>query len=230
MKHVIFPALFLLIGCSTTPPIPSSPNIPTPPSKVESSMPKLIKSMESVELLKNENTKLESNLKSQLLILQEQREFIDHVITDAKIIREKLLANEPVSELELQAVLKNLDNIQEKNRKLELDTNALISIVDTQSNIITQTKSELGGALLLITKKEEEATVLRNQVEHLGQVAKTNHSQLIGMQKELDKQKVKAASAGVYKNWIIGLVVVVILWIVIKNILMIYFPSTKFRI
>jgi hypothetical protein len=92
------------------------------------------------------------------------------------------------------------------------------------------TKEDASITYRKLLDKENEASELRSQNKFLANSLNIKNTEVESLKKSLEKEKIKSARATVYKNWVYGLVGGFLLWIVIKNILMIYFPMTKFRI
>lgn len=78
--------------------------------------------------------------------------------------------------------------------------------------------------------KESEAKELRAQAEFLAHNLDLKNKEVINISKQKEKLIKQKADAMVYKKMFWYAVAGFLIWIIIKNILMVYFPYTKFRI
>lgn len=231
MKKLLYilPIIFILGSCTNKVVTPSN-DVPTTPPKVESVIPSITTVDNRLDKLKESNVKLEEKLKSQNQTILEQKMALTNAISQTQKLREKILANEALLEIDAMNIIDQLEKAGERNLFLEKQNEELEKIRKDQDSILIETKIKLSDALVRISMKESEASTLRSQAEYLGTLVSKNNANIIELNKQLDKANKTAASAGVYKHWVIGIIVAVVLWTILKNVLMIYFPMTKFRI
>jgi hypothetical protein len=176
-----------------------------------------------------ENIKFDQKLKEQQKIVLDQKIAISDALTQAEKIHEKVLANEAIMELDAANLINELKKVETRNLFLETKNTELITVKDDQEKLLKNLKAASSDALQKLTSKENEVSELRTQNDYLGNHLNIKNTETETLKKLLEKEKIKAATSGVYRNWIIGLVSAFVLWTIIKNILMIYSPI-KFRI
>ena len=236
-KHTIFKKrlsiisliipLLLISGCvKDTPPV----DIPKAPIVKESVVPSLKKVSDGVERSLDSNTKIDSKLQEQRNTVLQQKITITETIVKLERIREKVLAEEAIKEIEIVDIIKDLKTIETRNLFLEKQNGELETIRKDQAAILKMTKEDASITYRKLIDKENEALELRTQNEFLSSNLASKNKEVESLKKDLSKEKVKSARANVYRNWIFGIVGGFVLWIIIKNVLMIYFPLAKFRI
>jgi hypothetical protein len=224
---VLFP-IFLLFGCSKdiTPPVV----IPIAPVKIESVVPQFNKISVGIDSTIKSNLKIENKIKDQHKELSIQQLAILEAIAQADKFKEILLVNKCISEIDSINFINNLRSIETRNLFIEKQNIELEELRKEQSEILKMTKEDASITYRKLLDKEQEANSLREQNDYLGKNLIVKSNEVVQLQKDLEKEKIKSAKATVYKNWVIGLVTIFILWLIIKNVLMVYFPMTKFRI
>jgi hypothetical protein len=220
--------IFLLFGCAKniTPPIA----IPVAPPKQESVVPYFDKIDSGIDSTIKSNIKIEDKIKEQHRELSSQQEAIIDAIAQAEKIKEVLTANTTVSEIESTDFINKLRKIEARNLFIEAQNLELEALRKEQAEILKMTKEDASITYRKLLNKEQETNTLREQNEFLSRNLVIKSNEVEQLKKALEKEKIKAAKSSVYRNWIIGIVSSFVLWIIIKNVLMIYFPMTKFRI
>lgn len=224
---VLIIPLLLISGCvKDTPPV----GIPKAPIVRESVVPSLKKVTDGVERSLESNTKIDSKLQEQRNTVLQQKITITETIVKVERLREKVLAEEAIKEIEVIDIINDLKTIESRNLFLEKQNGELEIIRKDQEAILKMTKEDASITYRKLIEKENEANELRSQNKFLASNLDVKNKEVESLKQKLEKEKVKSARAGVYRNWIIGLSVGFIVWLIIKNILMVYFPMTKFRI
>lgn len=215
-----------LAGCGhqTPPPIPKA--IPV----VESVVPRFVEVDRGIEKSLSENARLADKVKENQKIVQDQKLQIKEVLAKAEKIKLQSEASELISKIDAANLVDQLKKVAERNEFLEGNVNELLKLVTNQELTLKTTKTKSTETLEKLLAKESEANALRSMVEAQRINLEIQNDTIKDLTKDLDKKQVEAAKAGVYKNWVIGLVSAFIAWLVIKNILMIWFPQIKFRI
>lgn len=231
MKKLLYtlPIIFILGSCTNKVITPVN-DVPSPPPKVESVIPTVITVDHNLDKLKETNVQLEEKLKNQNKTILDQKMAIQNAITQAEKLKEKILANEALKEIDAINLIEQLHQAGERNLFLEKQNEDLEKIRKDQDLTLSDTKNKLNDALVRLAQKESEVMNLRNQNEYLSSLVTKSNENVKILNSQLDKAQKTAATASVYKHWVIGLVVVFVAWVVIKNILMVYFPLAKFRI
>jgi chromosome segregation ATPase len=116
-----------------------------------------------------------------------------------------------VSQTELDFIIDELKSIKQDNEFLNNENTILIDKLEKQA-------IEISTALTNATKKESESKELRNQLN-----AANNNN--IKLSSKLDKASKKAATASVYKNWVMGLAGLLFLYVVINAAMRYYTPK-----
>jgi hypothetical protein len=218
---------FLMFGCAKD--ITPSNIIPPAPKATASVLPSMNQVNTGIDNTIKENLKLEQKLKEQKEVVLEQKIEIVEAIAQAEKMKQKVIANEVISELETTNLIDQLKKVETRNLFLETKNTELSSVKDEQDKLLKELKTNSSETLQKLLAKEDEAYNLRTQNDYLGTLVTNKNSEVTALQKALEKEKVKAATAGVYRNWIIGIVSGFVLWTIVKNIIMIYSPI-KFRI
>lgn len=224
---VLFP-IFLIFGCARdiTPPVA----IPVAPMKKESVVPHFNKISNGIDETIKSNAKIRHKIKEQHKELSTQQLAILEAIAQADKFKEILLSNKCISDIESVNFINNLKSIETRNLFIEKQNAELEELRKEQFEILKMTKEDASITYRKLLDKEQEATSLREQNDYLGKNLVVKSNEVEQLRKDLEKEKIKSARATVYKNWVIGLVTSFILWLIIKNVLMMYFPLTKFRI
>lgn len=231
MKKLLYilPVIFILGSCANKVVVPSN-DVPPPVAKTESVIPTVQEVDTKLDKLKETNVQLEEKLKNQNKTILDQKMAIQNAITQTEKLKEKILANEALKEIDALNIIEQLNQAGERNLFLETQNEELEKIRKEQDVVLLNTKTKLNDAMFKLVQKESEAITLRNQNEYLGTLVTKNNENIKSLNSQLDKAQKTAASAGVYKHWVIGIIVTLIAWIILKNVLMIYFPAVKFRV
>jgi len=222
----------LLVGlmgsCATksTPPA----IIPPAPQKVESALPIIRNTKRDVNDGITTNTDTGNKLSEQEQKIKEQTEGIDRALAISNLINGKVILKQPVVEKDTIGLLTEMGKVKSNNMFLELSNHDLIKLKDTQDTNLQKMSASLDAAEEKVINKDNEATQLRDQYTYLSQSLVTKNKEVEDLNKALTKEKETSATALVYKHWIWGIVGGFILYNIIKNILLIYFPMLKFRV
>jgi tetrahydromethanopterin S-methyltransferase subunit B len=237
-KHTIFKKrisilsilipIFLISGCAKDPTPPVA--IPVAPPVKESVVPHLKRVTKGIDDSLESNTKIDSKLKEQKDTVLQQQMTISETIAKTERLKDKIVADEIIKELEVVDIINDLKTMETRNLFLEKQNSELETIRTEQEAILKMTKEDASITYRKLLDKENEANELRSQNKFLANSLNVKNNEVETLKKSLEKEKIKSARATVYKNWVYGLVWGFILWIIIKNILMVYFPMTKFRI
>jgi len=227
-KILILLSTLVVIGCN--PRELPNPIIPPPPKQTESVIPTVKQAKVDVDETIINNVKIGDKLGENKQTVSDQKLSIIEALTQAEKIKEKALAKVAISELEVLDLISELKKVEARNLFLEKQNDELSKLSKDQEKILKIIKDTLDKTEKLAYNKEEEAYTLREQNVYLSKNLTDKSQESESLKKQLTKEKEVSASAKVYKNWVIGLVSAFIAWLVIKNILMIYFPLTKFRI
>lgn len=204
-----------LIGCATQT-VPTNSSIPKAPVVVENIAP-------SIDVASKTNKKLETKIQDQTKVIIEQKANIENAMKQAENIRKQLSEKIEVKEQDAVDLIANLKMVHTRNLFLETNNGELVKINTDLQNQLEDTKA-------LASKKDDEVLNLRQVDLQKDKIIKDQNIQLEKISKERDSAIVKASKSTVYRNWIWGLVGGFLLWTIIKNILMVYLPTTKFRI
>ena len=228
IKSVLILAAVVLLGCVHTPTPPVA--IPTPPAKVESVLPSITKISKEVQDGVNTNENVSGKLQEQTTTLKDQDSDIDQSLEIAKAIDLKIALKQLVLGEDADNLVKELQKVKTRNLFLENENSDLVKMKDEQDKNLKIMGDSLADAQEKVINKENEADQLRTQDDFLSKNLNTKNKEVQEMDKSLTKEKEIAATALVYKHAIWWAVGIFLLWTVVKNVLMIYFPATKFRI
>jgi len=228
MKKILILLSLVTLGCN--PKELPNPIIPPPPKQTESVIPTVKQARVEVDETIINNVKIGDKLGENKQTVSDQKISILEALAQAEKIKEKALAKVAISELEALNLINELKKVEARNLFLEKQNDELSKLSKDQEKILKIIKETLDKTEKLVYDKEKEAYKLREQNIYLSEnlTDKSEESEIL--KKQLQKEREVSASAKVYKHWVVGLVSSFIAWLVIKNILMIYFPLTKFRI
>lgn len=225
MKYVLILLVGMLMGCSQS----TDPITPPVVKQTESVLPTLKKVDSNIDNSVQTNIKLQEKIKDQQQTVTDQKIAIAEAINDAEKLKNKILANEVITELETINMIEKLKKVEARNLFLEIQNSELSKVREDLEKLLQTLKLDSNKSLQQLQAKENETSQLREQTQYLNNIVKSRSEEVQKLKNDLTKTKVKAATAGVYRNWIIGIVSGFVLWTIIKNIIMIYSPI-KFRI
>jgi chromosome segregation ATPase len=218
---------FIIIGCkTTTPPVA----IPVPPSMVPSVVPQLVKVKDGIDNSLTKNTKIEGKIKDQKVEISNQQASILDAIKRAESIKKDLEASKPITEVESTKFIELMHQIKTRNLFIEKQNEELETIRKEQEVVLKIAKEDAAKTHTKLVEKEYEASSLRDQNNFLGRNLLIKSNEAEALKKEVSKKEIALAKANVYKHWVWGLIGGFIAWTIIKNLLMFYFPTTRFRI
>jgi len=220
--------IFYISGCAPTN-IPRA-IIPEAPKQTESALPNVKKTKINVDETIIGSNKIGSKIDENKQTVFEQRISIIESLSQAQKIKEKTLANIAVTELDAINLINEIKKVEDRNLFLETQNLDLFNLRYDQAKILMVIKETLDKTEDQVIFKDEEVRQLREQHSYLSHNLDIKNNESENLKKLLSKEKEVSASAKVYRNiiWIIS--GVWLLWTVAKNILLIYFPTSKFRI
>ncbi len=228
-KFALLIGTFLMFSCGTDV-VPASKSIPTAPVKTESVKPSLEKVKDGIGKAVTENSKVSEKLNNQKSTISNQKDVIENALKEAKAIEEKLKLKQSITEAEVTSLKLKIEQIKSENSKLLESNGALSENVRYLMHVLDSTRKDAGITSGKLDATESELTILRDQNKTIGNDLAARNKDVEAMQKQVLKSEKAAAKANVYKHWIWGIVGVFVVWTIAKNILMIYFPATRFRI
>lgn len=217
----------LVIGCDQTTP---TPIIPPAPKKVESSLGNIKKVDTDISNVIKKNLELGEKIDESKKVIFEQKIAIIDALSQAEKIKDKIISNQIVTQLDADTLIIQLKNTQARNLFLETQTSDLFKLNLEQGQDLNSTKESLAIATKQIIDKENETDQLRSQNEYLSTNLKNTLKINEDLKTSIKVSDQKLASANVYKYWVVGIFATFIGWTIIKNILMVYFPAARFRI
>ena len=226
-KWIVLLGAFLMIGCgpTATPPVA----IPVAPEKTESVQPALKKVKEGINESVKSNEKFDDKIREQAQAVSSQNLEIGEALVQAEKIKEKVLAQQIITELEAINLINQLNKVQVRNLFLEKTVAELEKIRKDQLLTLKKAYENAQDAEMKLIMKEDEAVKLRNHSQFLATNLQSKNKEVVSLQKALTKEKIHAAKSTVYKNWIWILVGSFVAWTIIKNVISLYSP-VKFRI
>lgn len=223
----ILTASLIFIGCS-----PKKPPVDTPPltNRTDSALPDFTNVSNNVDnaLVLSEKIKRDAELIAKEIGLQDAK--IKELVADLELLKAKANNGVKVDGKDVMDIIQKLKVLEERNKSLVTQNTELSVKIEQQAQVLKKTKEDAQKTFKKLIEKEKEANELRKQAEFFRDSLKNKNEEAEDLKKLLEKEKVKSGKAGVYRNWILGLAGAFILWIIIKNVLMVYFPTTRFRI
>lgn len=208
MKKILIPLLGLfMISCS-----PKISVIPKAPIVSESALADLKNTQTGIDDSLDDNKKIKEKLKTQEKTIYSQKMEIEEALVQAEKIKEKVKKLEKVTNEDTYMLVEQLKKVHTRNLFLETETKDLVKTNENQLKILEDTKKDAQKTFEKLVKAESELGELRNQNAHLvGNLEKQNN--------EVLKLSEKLATASVYKNWIIGVAIFIIILIIAYIIL-----------
>lgn len=182
--------------------------LPPKPTIQKSAVPAITKVQDNTK-------KLKETVAQQKKIITTQKSEIEESIRLAEELREQMAANTPdAPNEEGTQLIEILHSVKERNLFLE----------ETVENLA----GELSFAEMNLIEAKEQAAAKDEESRQWEKSYNALYDEYQKSQDNLQKTKIKAARAEVYRRWIIGIVIAYIAWLIIKNILMVYFPASQF--
>ena len=208
MKKILIPLLGLFIVSCT----PKISVIPKAPIVSESALKDLKRTQSGIDDSLDDNKKIKEKLKTQEKTIYSQKMEIEEALVQAEKIKEKVKKLEQVTNEDTYMLVEQLKKVHTRNLFLESETKDLVKTNENQLKILEDTKKDAQKTFEKLVKAESELGELRNQNANLiGNLEKRND--------EVLKLNGKLATASVYKNWIIGVVVFIIILIIVYIVL-----------
>jgi hypothetical protein len=187
--------LFTLTGCSNKPPVA----IPIAPPLTESVKPFLKKTQANIDDGIVDNIKIGEKVKNQNESLVDQKITIDEAIIKAEKIKSELVQS-GLSVEEVNKLIYLLKQIGDKNKTLSGKNKELFEQVNKQNKNLMDSKKNAQETFEKLVDKENEASDLRTQRDFLA-------SNLDVKNKENETLKKKLATAQVYRRWVLGVII-----------------------
>jgi hypothetical protein len=166
------------------------------------------------------NDALQSTVNEQQNTINEQRTSIQQAIETYDELKAKLADQKPLEVLTTK-LSEQLRVVQTRNMFMETQNVTLKKSLEEQEKLTDE-------AIEKALKKDEESRewqrVIVTKDDLLARIVVERDSAI----KQREHFQVEASKASVYKRWVIGLACGFIGWLIIKNILMVYFPASRF--
>jgi len=218
----------MFVSCAND--ITSDAYIPKAPIVTESAKPDLDKTNVDIDKSIEGNVRIDENIKDQIQALVDQNKSISQVLLQAETIKIKADSKVLVTEIEAVNLIEELKKVESRNLLLETDTNKISGIIKKQKIDLNTAKVNLKNATDKANDKESEAREAQDKLAQVSASVKLKNVEVSQLQKEKEKLIKQAADAKVYKKIILWSVGIFLLWLVVKNVLMVYLPTTRFRI
>lgn len=215
MKNLLIAVLSIaLLGCTT--PIKDKTYVPPIPAKVESAVPTQKKVADKIDSIGKSNEKIDKSVAIQSQAVLDQKIALKEAMANAERIKEQAKAKQIVSEIDAAKMMTSLTAIQEKNFFLEKNVEELQKEITFQKSEVWFARRDAGVLLTKLTAKEGEADALRDLTVDLGTKLGDRDKDVAQLKKESAAKDAKIARNGVYRNWIIGGVSLLILGFLAK--------------
>lgn len=235
-KYILLMITLVMLSCGTKD-VQESITLPTPPVATKSVQPQLTKVQDNIETIISKNEVSKLKFQDQSKTIEAQKVKIVEAIVHSERIKEQAKSKQLLAELDAMKLSTSLLEIRDLNVMIGDKNKSLEGSLFEVNELLQLTRSGARQTMQELQIKEAETNTLRDQNDFLAKNltarntdVKTLQGTIKSLQAKIEKLTKQAASAGVYKNWIIGLASGFLLWTILKNILMVYFPATKFRI
>ena len=220
-------AVFLMTACSNVANPPAL--VPPPPKQTESVLPHMAKVTAGIDDVTKQNVRLSEQLQSQQKTMAQQKIAISEALAQAEKMKTASKTG-TVMETDANDLVMELKQVQSRNLFLETSNTELVALKTEQEKTLFELKAKSADTVGKLSEMENENSTLRSQNKYLGTSLNDQNKELKSLSSDLSKEKVKSAKNGVYKFWVIGLISAFVFWTILKNVLMVYMPATRFRI
>lgn len=221
----LFFCLFLAVSCA--PPQAPEYSRPNVPQKTESVLPDIDSTKESVTSALNENRQLKRELDRSETIIKEQGTDIEKALGSAERMLKDLKSDIALKETEMVGLIEHINKVKTNNSHLAQQNAILLFDLASQEENLKVAQDRITKAQERAINKENEANSLRllldGEIEKNAQLDKSNKD----LKKESEKNAVKAATAGVYRNWVISLAVGFVAYLILKNVAASVWPQAS---
>jgi hypothetical protein len=224
-KLILFSILAMLGACTPTTVTPM--NIPKGVPVAESARPRMEETQKGIDRSIEQNIKAQEKIKAQNQALIEQRINISEALIQAEKIKEKALAQQAVTELEAVNLVNELKKIETRNLFLEKENKALGEGIYNQVLVLESTRNHARETMFKLIEKEKEAESRKAREEHLEKSVTLLETANTKLQKDNNNLTKEAASAKVYKRWVIVLAVGSFLSLIGYILLRTYVPLSR---
>lgn len=228
-KYMIVLGSFLMFSCGPNV-VPNADSIPTPPAKTESVKPSLEKVKDGVSNSILENSKVAEKVNNQNKSLVEQKNTIELALIEAKKLEEKLKTKQSINESELLSLKLKIEQIKKENAKLIETNQGMSENVRYLMDVLNSVRKDASVVTNKLNDAENELNVLRDQNKTISKNLESRNKDVEIMQKQVIKSEKAESAAKVWRNAFWILIGGFGLWTVVKNLIMIYYPTVKFRI
>lgn len=201
-------SLVLIGGCTT--PIKDKTYIAPPPVKTASAVPTHKKVADKIDSIAKSSEKIDKFVTEQKTAVLDQRMALVEATAQAARIKERAMADQLIDKIEAQQLVANLDIATKKNFFLETKVAELQKEITFQKTEVWFARRDAGVLLTQLTAKEGEANALRTLNEDLGKKLGDRDKDVASLKKDNAQKDAKIARNGVYRNWIIGSVSVLL--------------------
>lgn len=215
---VLFLCLFA-VGCATHP--VQKVSIPAPPPIAESAKPAAVKVSENINEVNTQNEKIKKILVDQASAISEQKEALDGALTTAL----KLQKDAELTSKEKFDLVENLKVVKARNLFLEQRGKTLESASEMASKNIQFAQKNIDELKDKLNVVENTSSELRRQNAFLSQTLNEQNQNVDKLNAQVSKAEKAAASASVYKHWIIGLAIALVLSAILGVAAKLYLPS-----
>lgn len=219
---------FFLIGCINT--HKANNVLPKQPEKVKSSIDKIELVDKHVNTIKETNNKISQNVKNKDEIISKQKQEIEEALKQAEDFKNKIKANEVVTELESLNLVSQIEKIKERNMFLEIGNKEISDLIETNKQDLQTIEQELEESKKLIIAKDSEVEQLRNNYDHASNILNDKNEEIKNLEKSLKEETKKSERYKVYRNWVIGILTILVLWFVINKLIKYYSPFSKIKL
>jgi chromosome segregation ATPase len=215
----------LAVSCKPTAPHVSGDTVI--PAITASPRPDLDSAKEGVTKAIGQNDQIKSDLEVTGKSVKNQGDEIDRAVAEAQEMKRKLENNIAVKDSEIAALISRLNRIKEQNTELSEQNAALLTKLAKQLTELNAALNKAKDASGKLVDKEKETDELRTKFEDINKDKKALEDNQEAIMKERDDAVKDAATAGVYRSWVKGLVFGFLGYLLLKNILASVFPASN---
>jgi len=213
-------SLVVIASCAkNTPPV----NIPPAPQERESARPDLANVQSNIDQSLRNNIEIMGKVKNQKNLTDAQQNNIKIAINKASELQQKIKSGNSVTNEDIDLLISYMNKVERHSLVLEKEIDELIELIKKQDIMLSEAVKNARLAMNKVIDKDREVRELRDQNKFLG--VNLNLKNI-----ENEKLKKSKATNSTYKRLFWYFVLGFAAWTIIKNLLMIYLPSTKFRI
>lgn len=209
---LLFLPIFLF-GCQEPKPNnfapPAIPSVTNPIQTVD-------KTASQIDKIIDKNTEIRGQINQSKNTIEKQKQELTAAISEASFLREKLSKECNTRDINISKLESAILAAQKLNTELEKENENLKTSAQLNGELLEQSRTTVRLLTQEIQALRSAEQALRAQVKGVSTQLEKQSDYIDSLEKDKDKLISKAASATVYKNWVIGIFVSIVIIVLIS--------------